>query len=136
MSVVKFLVKYFSKRPFLGGLWLCTFDCLYPKVLTHPFFSGMGVISSHHPSINSFSSSSHPARLSWFMLATAIALYLDDTTRLLIKALLKKGFKPTVIVSVIPCKVRAVYRIRRSFEMPTPKKKSVGRYSRITLPMR
>ena len=121
-----------------GGLWLCTFDGLYPKVPTPlpPFFlDGCNQFSS--PFFHQFH----------FLLSTrqtqlvhvshrAMAPYLDDASRLLIKALLKKGFTSRVIASAIPSKVWAIQRIQQSFEMPTLKKKSVGRHSHITLPMR
>jgi hypothetical protein len=67
-----------------------------------------------------------------------MALQLDAAQHILIKTLLKKGFKTKLIASEALCSMCAVQRIRRKrqqFEMPTPRTNCVSCRICITLSM-
>lgn len=67
-----------------------------------------------------------------------MAPQLAAAQRILIKTLLKEGFKTKLIASEASCSVCAVQRIRlkrQQSEMPTPRTNRVGRRSCITSPM-
>ena len=67
-----------------------------------------------------------------------MAPQLDAAQHVLIKALLKEGFKTKLIASEASCSVRAVQRIRlkrQQFEMPNLRTNHVGRRSCIISPI-